>query len=71
MRSFVRRHLNNMKIIYYNPKSWVRRIVECVFGILTKRLNVFGNKTLVHPNKAAVISMTQTTCAYHNIFMDN
>jgi hypothetical protein len=59
---------NNMKIIYNYRQSRARRIVECAFGILTKRFNVFENKMLVHPDKATII--TQTACVLHNIIMD-
>lgn len=68
MRPFAQRQLNNMKIIYNYLQSCARRIVECAFGILTKRFNVFENKMLVHPDKATVI--TQAACVLHNIIMD-
>jgi hypothetical protein len=68
MRPFARRQLNNMKRIYNYRQSRARRIVECAFGILTKRFNVFENKMLVHPDKATVI--TQAACVLHNIIMD-
>lgn len=68
MKPFERRQLDNMKSIYNCRQSHARRIVECAFGILTKRFNVFENKMLVHPDKAAVIK--QAACALHNIIMD-
>jgi len=68
MIPFARRQLNNMKRIYNYRQSRARRIVECAFGILTKRFNVFENKMLVHLDKAAVI--TQAACVLHNIIMD-
>jgi len=57
-----------MKRIYNYRQSCARRIVECAFGILTKRFNVFENKMLVHPDKAAVI--TQAAYTLHNIIKD-
>lgn len=68
MKPFARRQLTNKKRIYNYRQSRARIIVECAFGILTKRFNVFENKMLVHPEKATLI--TQAAYVLHNIIMD-
>lgn len=68
MRPFARKQLTNSKRIYNYRHSRARRIVECAFGILTKRFNVFENKMLVNPEKATII--TQAACVLHNLIMD-
>lgn len=60
MKPFARKQLTNSKRIYNYRQSRARRIVECAFGILTKRFNVFENKMLVNPEKATTI--TQAAC---------
>jgi len=68
MKPFTRKQLTNPKRIYNYRQSRARRIVECAFGILTKRFNVFENKMLVNPEKATII--TQAACVLHNLIMD-
>lgn len=68
MKPFARKQLTNSKRIFNYRQSRARRIVECAFGILTKRFNVFENKMLVNPEKATII--TQAACVLHNLIMD-
>lgn len=68
MKPFARKQLTNSKRIYNYRQSRARRIVECAFGILTKRFNIFENKMLVNPEKATII--TQAACVLHNLIID-
>jgi hypothetical protein len=68
MKPFARRQLTNLKRIYNYRQSRARRIVDCAFGILTKRFNVFENKMLVQPDRSTII--TQAACVLHNLIID-
>ena len=65
MRPFPRKQLNNQKRIYNYRLSRARRIVECAFGMLTKKFRVLENVMLVGPEKATTITLA--CCILHNI----
>lgn len=65
MRPFPRKQLNNQKRIYNYRLSRARRIVECAFGMLTKKFRVLENVMLVSPEKATTITLA--CCILHNI----
>lgn len=68
MRPFSRNALTNDRRIYNYRHSRARRIVECAFGILTKKFRVFESAILVSPEKATIITLA--CCVLHNMIRD-
>lgn len=68
MRPFSRNGLTRERRIYNYRHSRCRRIVECAFGMLTKKFRVFESAMLVNPDKATII--TKACCALHNMIQD-
>lgn len=68
MRPFPKRRLNNERRIYNYRHSRARRIVECAFGMLTKKFRVLENSMLLGPEKAT--SITLACCILHNLIRE-
>lgn len=68
MKPFARKNLTAEKRIYNYRLSRARRIVECAFGMLTKRFRIFESAMLLGPEKAALITMT--CCVLHNMIRE-
>lgn len=67
MRPFARKYLTNERCVYNYSHSRARRIVECVFGILSKKFCVFQKASMLHPDKVTIV--TRTCCVLHNLIL--
>lgn len=68
MRPFPKRRLNNGRRIYNYRHSRARRIVECAFGMLTRKFRVLANNMLLDPDKATDITLA--CCILHNVILE-
>lgn len=64
MKPFAARTLNEKRRIYNYRHSRARRAVECAFGILASKFEIFQRPMRVEPDKAIII--TQATVGLHN-----
>lgn len=64
MRPFAARTLNDDRRIYNYRHSRARRSVECAFGILAKKFEVFQRPMRLQPDKAVVV--TNAATVLHN-----
>jgi hypothetical protein len=64
LRPYPSKNLSHEKRIYNYRHARARRVVECTFGILSKKWHVLHSVILVHPNFASII----VQCCYvlHN-----
>ena len=60
MRPFAARTLNDARRIYNYRHSRARRSVECAFGILAKKFEVFQRPMRLQPDKAVVVTNAGT-----------
>lgn len=66
MKPFARASLTSDKRKIYNYRhSRARRIVECAFGMMSKKFRIFERPMLVHPDFAT--SITSACCVLHNM----
>lgn len=68
MRPFPKRRLDNRKRIYNYRHSRARRIVECAFGMMTKKFRVLEHSMLLEPHKATDITLA--CCILHNVIRE-
>lgn len=68
MKPFSHRQLNYMQRIYNYRLSRARRVIENIFGIITKKFRVFEKPMLLEPPK--VKKITLAACVLHNFFID-
>lgn len=64
MRPFAARTINEQRRIYNYRHSRARRSVECAFGILAKKFEIFQRPMRVGPDKAVVV--TNASTVLHN-----
>lgn len=68
LRPFPRRQLTNEKRIFNYRLSRARRVVECAFGMVSKRFQVLENVMLLDPRKATTVTLA--CCILHNIIRE-
>lgn len=68
MKPFPKKALTREKRIYNYRHSRARRVVECAFGILTKKFRVFETTMLVTPETANKITLA--CCVLHNMLRE-
>lgn len=69
MKPFGNRNLNYMQRIFNYRLSRARRVIENVFGIITRKFQVFERRILLEPPKAK--SITLAACVLHNFLIDH
>lgn len=66
MKPFARASLTSDKKKIYNYRhSRARRIVECAFGMMSRKFRIFERPMLVHPDFAKLV--TSACCVLHNM----
>jgi len=66
MQPFARSSLTSDKKKIYNYRhSRARRIVECAFGMMSKKFHILQRSMLVHPDFATTITLA--CCVLHNM----
>ncbi|KAJ8929485.1 hypothetical protein NQ314_017817 [Rhamnusium bicolor] len=68
MRPFSRNNLTPDKRIYNYRHSRARRIVECAFGLLTKKFRIFETTMLLSPENAELVTLA--CCVLHNMLRE-
>lgn len=68
MKPFSTRQLNYMQRIFNYRLSRARRVIENIFGIMSRRFLVFEKPILLEPAKAKTITLA--ACALHNFLID-
>lgn len=68
MKPFSRNNLNPEKRIYNYRHSRARRIVECAFGMLTKKFRIFETSMLLQPENAELVTLA--CCVLHNMIRE-
>lgn len=64
MKPFPRKNLTKETRIFNYRLSRARRLVECAFGMITKRFRVLEKIMLLSPDKAGIVTMA--ACILHN-----
>lgn len=68
MRPYPRRNLTPEKRIFNYRLSRARRVVECAFGMLTKKFGFLKTELLLPPDK--VVILTSAACVLHNMLRE-
>lgn len=68
MKPYSTRQLNYMQRIFNYRLSRARRVIENIFGIMTRRFLVFEKPIHLEPAKAKTITLA--ACALHNFLID-
>lgn len=65
MTPFNKSSLTRERRIYNCRQSRARRIVECAFGMMTKKFRIFELAMLTHPDKTNIFVLA--CCVLHNV----